>query len=599
MSFSGKTWILLFTLLIATTNPLPCSSSTNAEKVYSTNLYLLAVDGEGKGLVVKVDLNVYYPGRGNIVVVVEEGYVAEDTRMSIEYAVKIASMLSGVNYAFYDYEFVFPEKAELRGASATLAFVLGLLAFFTGNQPANRTGVTGIVSPNAMVGLVEGLTEKYSAGLEYGLDSIIGPPSQEMLGKTRYTAIIDVFSAYRLYTGNSLYHLMDINSSYASVLRKKLCTAFKSSYSFFRDKAYSIIARFREKASVYNGSLGYRYVILADKYAKGNKWYTAATYAFRSYIELYRLYLYELNRTGSLSILLEEEARLREEVKQELQRTKQLLDKAVQRVNNLWSLDALLNSYVRYTTALQMYREGEATEDLALRAEIYGLALARAYTAEHWLLITNITLSDTRTFSAVDYNIANSILRDALLSSIDYYHSLGILGESKREEYYSVVERAADTPTKLFINYTLQYHDLSLITEMLSPPIFSQFLSVDLIENLNRSFTEVVEHIYSLTGTLPPSTLTLAELTSTYMAENESLEVIGSLYARALSLLIPQLVLAQARSYIEVCEALCKEAVTVTTTLPLEGYAEIAVILAIVLIGVGSFLAGYSLKKHY
>ncbi|MET1159460.1 MAG: S16 family serine protease, partial [Thermoprotei archaeon] len=348
----------LLLVLVFTAQSIP-TSSYEQELVYTTTLYLLAITEDDGGTVVRTILNVYYPGSGKVITRVDSGSIAENTRISIEYALILASLLSGISYKLYDYELVFPAGTRLEGASATLAFALGFLSFFTNTSNRGEIGVTGVIAPNTVVGLVEGLNEKYEAGIVYGLDEIIGPYAINMINRTRYKPAITVFDAYREYTGSSIYRIEDGTASLHRFV-EIMDHIFKYSFEFFDKEIESIIKKMNEMGiSGFSDTSGYTYYLLAKKYGEKGKYYTAASYAFRSYIELYEYYLAELQHRDPAEVS-EELDKLDKQIYKEISRLRiELFNYTrVVNANNLWNLNVLLNSYIRYWYALNAYIEG-------------------------------------------------------------------------------------------------------------------------------------------------------------------------------------------------------------------------------------------------
>jgi uncharacterized protein len=140
--------LALTTILIITISLQTPIISQAKILVSSINIYLLAITRTSHGVVVNVTMESYYPGSGEISIVERGGRIAGDTVSSIKYALRIASLMTGIDYRIYDYRIKFPSNAELSGTSATLAFILGFISLLKRQNISPKIGVTGIIAPN-------------------------------------------------------------------------------------------------------------------------------------------------------------------------------------------------------------------------------------------------------------------------------------------------------------------------------------------------------------------------------------------------------------------------------------------------------------------
>ena len=593
INLSSSVLLILITL---STLQIIVIGSNEYRLVYTTHIYLLAIREGYGGVVLNTTLNIYYPGTGSVITKVENGKVAYDTITSIKYAIILASMITGVNYKLYDYEFIFPPDTRLRGPSATLEFFLAITTFYKNISYKGGVGATGVIAPNGLIGLVEGLNEKYKAGITYGLSKIIGPPTKNLTNATNYYQVIDIWNAYKIYTGRPLYEEhISIDPKYYVICRNIIEDTFRYSYTFFFNKTLELITRLEDLGvKNYESSKGYKYLVLAEKYSDKKRWYTASTYAFRAYIEIHNLLVNSMFKKHKIDAFNYID-KIGEQVHNRLQTLSVELSSSLRNITDLWDLDALINGFIRYYVALEAYSEGKLTGNPLEKAKLYILALARTYTVEHWLMLLHNNSIYGRWFSSTEYSLANIILRDYLLKSIDYLTILGIFSNKSREIIISRIPDTTGKPLETFINYTITLYDLGFITQNLKPPIFSQFTDSSIIKTLNETMNSITYYLWSKTHTLLPSSITLNELIDGYIRENESLEIIGILYSSEFSALIPYLVLVHSAGLLN--NPLSITVITRTEYVTVNIPVNIYYVLILFLLATGAFLIGYGMGK--
>jgi len=595
----AKTALTLLLVLLAFT---PLSAFAEAQQgfgverelVYTAKLYLLAVRDNREGEVVEVDLKIYYPGSGNVHTS-GAGFIAEDTLRSFKYSLILASTLTGVNYEKYDYELTLSRGVRLQGPSATLEFFLVLASFYTNASRVELSSATGLVAPTGIVGSVEGLELKYSAGVGSGLEKIIGPPAKSLENAPKYRGVVDVFDAYREYTGLQLYNASWSSEALAAWRESAIVVSrvFKRSYEFFVNQSTSIIQELEKlnQTSIEELS-GYGEYKLALKYAENSSWYTAATYAFRSYIDLYTNYVKILVESGdgSAERIVSE---LGERAERELSRVKSVISNYTRRVRDLWDLDVVVNSYERLRIALKAYVAGRSSAEIDDRAYYYILAIARAYTAEHWLDLMRERDVWSTGFSRREFAYATEWVVKLVNASFEYYVALGLLSKDSAEKYAANTTAIEGYELEAFVNAAALYSELALAVHSPEIPVFTLYTEPVFIKQLNETVSLITAYLYSRAGVLPPSSLTLAELAENYLVEGVNLSIIGYLYASQLSNLIPYIALVHA----DALRGSRLEAVTVTRVLavspPLTAFYAVLVATA----SLGAFLTGFSVGR--
>jgi len=511
--------------------------------IYTTRLYLLAVTDEGNGIVVNSTLKVYYPGKGDVIISSGRVIIDNDTVTSIKYALKLASIITGVNYQNYDYEFEFPPGTRLRGASGTLEFLLIFTQFFTNTSISQSYSATGVVSVNGIIGLVKNVNEKYKAAVENGIDLVIGPYVE--VNASKYMQVINCFTAFQIlgienpFNENYQYQA---DSFILDYFKEPIYGAMNFSYNYFKSMIEDLINNFTKykiinETSDLDNLTGFKYFKLSQEFYEKGRIYTAASLAFLTFIELETLFLKQL-----LNISQSEAMGIIEWFNKTTGMKIKYLEDRIYNLTlhsrTLWDIDILTNAYIRYNIARMSYLMVN-NSDVSEVIDYLVLSYARALTAEHWLEMFNKPSSTGRWFTRWDYAVASSILMDFLSEAIKYYEALGIRNIS------SMIDLDVDNYNDVFkyIKLINAFNTLAMISKGLEPPIFTLYNTSRGLSELNTTIEYVNEYIISNTGVALASILTLFELTSDYLSVNMSLSKIGDLYADKLSLIIPYLAL--------------------------------------------------------
>ncbi len=138
----------------------------------SVDFYLAAVDESGrKGTLIPATLTVRYPGEGRILVS-SGGGVDEVAETSMEEAVKLASLLAGVDWRTVDFNITLHTGSRVGGPSGSAMVALVAYTILAGSPTPNYTSeivVTGAISPEGLVASVGGVEYKCEAAREAGL----------------------------------------------------------------------------------------------------------------------------------------------------------------------------------------------------------------------------------------------------------------------------------------------------------------------------------------------------------------------------------------------------------------------------------------------
>jgi len=561
------------------------TNSVAKTKVYSTTLYLLAVDQKNVGRVIPVEMSIYYPGSGDIVVNTSGGSIANDTFISIKYSLILGSILTGIDYRIYDFIYDFPPGLEVEGPSATLAFLLGVLGFYRNITISRDVGVTGLVSPIGIVGEVGGTVEKYETGLNYGLDLVIGPYDKQLMSATKYAPVSSVFNAFERYSGVSIYQsYLKYSGKYLETIYMFEKKVFKDSYEYFKNLVEDLLRKAGDNYLL-NNTIGYRYYLLANKYGEKGSWYTASSYMFRSYISLEDTYLNQLYRS-SRSVFERELGDLTNATGLMINMFEDIIDKAMDNATNIWRLDALINAYERYYVAKQLYESINTADNVSTSIDNVVTSFARINTAFHWLGLINNSFN-TITLDDDDFRIADEMLKQYLLITIDYLHSLNII--SNADSSKEIINSVEGSPLMMFINHTIFFIELNTRLHSLIK-LFDTTWDDSFIDFTNKTLYNISTKIYLIDKTTPPSLHYIGELLNNYVAENENRTVTYTLLINQLSRTIPLIILINTKQFKYIETSLSNTPVSIKApSSPL----EVEIVIGILVIAIGSFLVGY------
>ncbi len=556
---------VLIVFILLSSIPISSSQGYTQSPIRRISIPLLAVRESGGGTVINVTIEMYYPGEGDILIIDPHGIIGEDTRISIKYALIIASVLQGVNYKSYDYKIIFPEKTNVEGTSATLSFLLGFTYLFKTNYTVLKIGSTGLVSPALVIGNVSGLKEKIEAGLSNGLEEIIGPINPVGEHYKVYKGFPDVYSMYR-----ELELAINYSKVFKPVYPDIYFLAFNKSYHEFMSICKHLVYEYDVSSKTYS---------LAEKYYSEGKLYVAASYAFRAYVDiLSTLYTRYYRKPWSIN-------KIYEWINGNISSYMNTLEEYVSRIKysdsiSVWVLDALMNSYIRYMISknlMNMYNESGNETYLIL-------SLARIQTAKHWLgLISNIT------GGSITINSDNlELVAEYVNTTIKYFASMKYIDE----EYYKVLLLNVPKDNLLkILYYTYILYILNINVEGLPSPIFNPYNRYSL-SLMNKSIYDIMIKIYYLTGHITPSFLSAIDIIRAYNIEGERLSIIGSIISSQLLLSFIELMISS--NYHSILYNTESKGYNVN----LNVLSETLIITSLLIIAIGSFAAGYGFARY-
>ncbi len=573
-----------FLLILSMLTPFTIVSSLNVYPIRIEKIYLAAVTSNNTGIVIPVTIKVF-PGNGNVQIVDPGGKVSTSTILSIKYALSLASIMTGREKSSYNYEIIFPKDTEISGTSATLPFTLVFAAILTNTPIPEDFSATGILMPNTIVGNVSGIDLKYEATFTRNIQLFLGPYIEKIPG-TNYISVVTAYDAYDTITKTKL-----LGSTQEIIVPRTI-----NYQSFFVNATKEFLNLTRNILFLFPAgyaSEALKFYKLSEKYSNKGDWYTAASYGFRSYIDAlsaYAIYLEERAPTKYKELLVRVEKWYEGNYTQAINDLNRLGNYTYRHLN-LWNIDIYVNTFIRYSIAEDAYQSYKAT-DSPLQIV---LALARIITAEQW---ASIPLMEKKMISYDTLLSAYKTLYAFTNITINYFASMKYIS-NQAINVLSAINHINNDLIKLaklaYIQYLLTSDLLSL-----QPPVFSPYLTPEYIVELNRTVSRIANYLLYKSGTPILSALTTVDVGRTYAVEMENLTTIDGLLISELTLLTMYKALYMVPVYSCI---LCSGQ---TTYLPQGSGATsplvsqmISYIIAVILISLGAFLAGFSIKKYY
>ncbi len=573
---------LLLILLILT--PFTTVSSPYVYPIRIEKLYLAAVTSNNTGIVIPVTIKVF-PGNGNIQIVDPGGKVSTSTILSIKYALSLASIMTGREKTSYNYEIIFPKDTDIAGTSATLPFTLVFAAILTNAPIPEDFSATGILMPNTIIGNVSGIDLKYNAALKKNIRLFLGPYIKNTPG-ANYIPAVTAYEAYDILTKTEL-----LGSTQEIIQPKTINyqSFFVNATREFLNMTANILFLF---PAGYSGE-ALKFYKLSEKYSNRGDWYTAASYGFRSYIDAlsaYAIYLEEKAPTKYKELLTRLEEWYEGNYTQAIKGLERL-GNYTYRYLNLWNIDIYVNAFIRYSIAMDAYQLYKATGSPLQLV----LALARVITANQW---ASIPLIDKKMINYDTLLSAYKALYAFTNITINYFVSMKYIS-NQTINILSAINHINNDLIKLAKLAYLQYILTSdLLT--LQPPVFSPYLTPEYIVELNKTISRIANYLLYESGTPILSALTTIDVGRTYAVEMENLTTIDGLLISELSLLTMYKALYVMPVYS--CGSCSGSIIHLPqgsgATSPLASQT-IFYVIAIILVSLGTFLAGFSVKKYY
>lgn len=395
----------------------------------SVDFNLVAVvEGKDKGVLIPATLTITYPGNGTVLVNAGGG-VGDITLKSTVQAVKLASLLSGVDWRQWDFNLTIHTDSGIDGPSGSVMVALVAYTLLSGaptGEGFKGIVVTGAVSPDGLASSVGGVEYKCQAAGEGGL-AFYYP-------LVNYTSkLAETCSGYR-YTGilNLTSQVFHVSSPPTPKPPFTLPQEFNETMRAAAERMAGMAEDLLEKAKslgVANATIEpIENTIRQSKSLLETHPYAAASLAFSSLRDAYSIYLTGLtmNKTyKEAKAILDDVA---ENVSKSLDSLEQTLDR-LPRNGSIYYVEFVATAYTRLAAArssLIAYHNYSESAEMVYDYAIPELAhaAARITSIEEWIKSANATRSERPTLSSSDIERLAWILRDYATTSGDYASSL-------------------------------------------------------------------------------------------------------------------------------------------------------------------------------
>ncbi len=147
------------------------------------SLKIPAVDNAGNGVTAALTARVQ-PGRGLVLVSVNNARPAPDTQASALTAARVAANLTGRSLDTVDVVFSVQADAQVvEGPSAGAAMAVAAAAALEGRSLNPRGAITGTIEPDGSIGSVGAVEEKARAARDDGITLFLVAPGQNTAGR--------------------------------------------------------------------------------------------------------------------------------------------------------------------------------------------------------------------------------------------------------------------------------------------------------------------------------------------------------------------------------------------------------------------------------
>ena len=185
LSTLNETAVTLTTSTTTTTTTLFITPTGTIELppsvVYgSAAIKVPAVDEEGNGVVTWLKV-ITIPGKGRVLVDINQLLFWVDTQYSIRVAEYVAENVTGINVTNMDFIYSIETNSSLvEGPSAGAALTVATIAALENKSIDPKTMITGTISPDGTIGPVGGIVEKATAAKDVGATLFIVPTGQSV-----------------------------------------------------------------------------------------------------------------------------------------------------------------------------------------------------------------------------------------------------------------------------------------------------------------------------------------------------------------------------------------------------------------------------------
>ncbi len=386
------------------------------------------IENKEKSVLIPAELSISYPGNGTIYVGAGGG-IGRVTLESTYQAVKLAALLAGVDWRFYDFNITFQTNSGIDGPSGSMMISLVTYTLLSGAPSLagyNGIVVTGAISPDGLASSVGAIEYKCSAASERGM--------QFYYPLINYTETLE-----RECKGETYTSLVNLVSLIYNVTEPPIAdTPFMLPGSFNRTMRHATNAMINEslKLAMNASRLGVTYNTLKRVYDYINKSmnvldshpYAAASLAFTALNKAYNIYYMALTQNNTYEEAKERLDAVAESVDRELSMLESKLD-SMPRNGSLYYAEFVSTAYTRLAAAkssILAYHNYSDTPDLFFTSAIPELAhaSARITSIEEWIRSANATRSVAPWISEDDLERLAWILRDYATTSGRYASAL-------------------------------------------------------------------------------------------------------------------------------------------------------------------------------
>lgn len=410
--------------------PVTRASTTGVQKIMlSADFNLVAVvEGKEEGVLIPATLTVTYPGNGTITVKAG-GRVGDITVKSTVQAVKLASLLSGVDWRTWDFNLTIHTDSSIDGPSGSVMVALVTYTLLSGSPTGQDYGgfvVTGAISPDGLASSVGGVQYKCKAAEQGGLEfyyPLVNYTSK--LGESctgyRYTGILNltaqVFNISEIPEARVPFTLPPIfNQTMESTASRMISMARE-----LLKEARRLGMTNETISPIFNTIKESEHYINTHPYAAASLAFTALNNAYSSYLSAVAL-----NKTyRDAKDYLDNFA---ENVSTELNRLEKTLD-SLPRNGSIYYIEFVATAYTRLAAAkssILAYHNYSDTQSTLYDQAIPELAhaAARITSIEEWVRSANATRDAEPQVSQIDVERLAWILRDYSTTSGEYASTL-------------------------------------------------------------------------------------------------------------------------------------------------------------------------------
>ncbi|NOZ31059.1 MAG: hypothetical protein GXO68_03825 [Crenarchaeota archaeon] len=424
--------LILFIMVTASFTQLAWVSKAQGENQairMTADFNLIAVvEGKEEGVLIPATLTLTYPGNGTVVVKAG-GEVGDITVKSTMQAIKLASLLSGVDWRQWNYNLTIHTDSGIDGPSGSVMITFVTYTLLSGaptGQGFNGFVVTGAISPDGLASSVGGVeykcrtTEAQGLTFYYPLVNYTIKLAQACNGH-RYTGILNLTA--------QVFNIVEPPLSKPPfTLPVAFNQTMKAAANRMINEAKELVNEARRLGMTDETLSTIQKTINESKRFLEKHPYAAASLAFTALNEAYAAYFTARTLNQSYSLAKEYLDGVASNVSKELDRLEQVLE-SLPRNGSIYYVEFVATAYTRLAAAksslLAYHNYSDSPTTLYDRA-IYELshAAARVTSIEEWIRSANATRDEKPLVSSTDIERLAWILKDYSTTSSEYASTL-------------------------------------------------------------------------------------------------------------------------------------------------------------------------------